>query len=139
MELTSLLEFPNIGSRQDKVCARLSPLSVLSVGRDPELLLRRERILREHSDLSIRSMNPEEAEKWARSASPRLWIFCGSIEISRLVYLACSVRRYSRHSRLVLESARPPGFEASLFDGIIRSGEGAEALLEAVSRFAVKA
>jgi hypothetical protein len=139
MDLSNLLDFPRIGSRFDQACGRSSPLSVISVGRDRELLRSRERIIREHSELSIRSMSPEEAEGWVRCDKPRLWIFCGSIEISRLVYLACSVRRYSRHSRLVLDSLRPAGFESSLFDGIVRSGREAEALLEAVSRFAVAA
>lgn len=139
MESGYVLEFPRLDSRQDKICRRSSPLPILSVGRDAELLLRRERAIRDRSDLSIRSMSPEEAESWSRSEKARLWIFCGSIEISRLVYLACSVRRYSRHSRLVLDSARLPGFERSLFDCIVRSDRETDALLEAVSRFALAA
>jgi hypothetical protein len=139
MELTNVLEFSRAGSGQDQVCARSAPLGIFSVGRDAELLLQRERIIRERSDLCIRSISPEEAETWARSAKPRLWIFCGTIEISRLVYLACSVRRYSRHSRLVLDSPRTTGFEATLFDCIVRPGQDRGALLEAVSRFALAA
>ncbi len=138
MDLANVLEFPRTGP-QDKVCARSSPLGIFSIGRDAELLRQREQTIREHSDLSVRSMNPEEAESWTRSEKPRLWIFCGSIEISRLVYLACSVRRYSRHSRLVLDSARAPGFEGSLFDCIVRSDQESGALLEVVSRFALAA
>lgn len=137
MHLSNVLEFPRASSHQDTVCARSSPLSIVSVGRNADLLRRREQTIRDHSDLSVRSMTPEEAESWARSDKARLWIFCGSIEIPRLVYLACSVRRYSRHSRLVLDSARRPGFEDTLFDCVVRSGDGSDALLEAVSRFAV--
>lgn len=137
MNLSNVLEFPHVTSHQDRICARSSPLSIFSVGRDLELLCRREQAIRQHSQLSIRSMSPEEAENWARSEKARLWIFCGSIEIARVVYLACSVRRYSRHSRLVLDSPRPSGFEGSLFDCIVRSGSGTEVLLEAVSRFAL--
>jgi hypothetical protein len=139
MDVSNVLELPRVDSRRDKICARSSPLRILSVGRDAELLLHRERAIREHSDLSVRSLSPEEAEKFARSEEPRLWIFCGSIEISRLVYLACSVRRYSRHSRLVLDSARPAGFESTLFDCILRSGQETDALLEAVSRLVLAA
>lgn len=139
MESGYVLEFPRAGSRQDTICARTSPLPILSVGRDAELLLSRERIIRHHSDLSIRSISPEEAESWARSEKARLWIFCGSIEVSRLVYLACSVRRYSRQSRLVLDCLRTPGFERSLFDCIVRSGREEDALLEAVSRLVLAA
>lgn len=139
MQLSNVLEFPGAGNHQDQVCARSSPLLILSVGRDAGLLHRREQVIREHSDLQIRSISPDEAEGWARCDKPRLWIFCGSVELSRLVYLACSVRRYSRQSRLVLDSTRTLGFESSLFDCIVRTGKGSEALLEAVSRFALGA
>lgn len=139
MEITKVLEISRAGSGQDQVCARSAPLGIFSVGRDAELLLQRERAIRERSDLCIRSISPEEAESWAHSAKPRLWIFCGSIEISQLVYLVCCVRRYSRHSRLVLDSPRTTGFEATLFDCVVPREKGTSALLEAVSRLALAA
>lgn len=124
---------PNVPARVGS-----APLSVLSVGRDPEILRRRERVIASQSDLSVRSLTPEEAERWARSPEARLWIFCSTIELPRLVHLACCVRRYSPASRLLLmEGARAPGFELSLFHRAIPPLEGPDFLVNAVSHLAV--
>ena len=139
MEKNNVLEFQRpAAARHRSEALRRVPLTIISVGRDPEVLRRRECILANHSDLSVRSVMPEEAEKWARTAEPHLWIFCSTIELPRLVHLACTIRRYSPSSRLLLmEGSRPTGFEVSLFHKAIPPLEGPDFLLNTVSHLAV--
>lgn len=116
------------------------PLSIFSVGRDQELLRQRERIIAARSDLRVRSLTPEEAEDPARGTTPHLWIFCNSIEVAKLVYLACSIRRYSPDSRLLrLKGALQNSFEDSLFHWVLPASEGIDSFLKAVSTLAVAA
>ena len=139
MQTANSLVFRCITAARDQARVRAFPLSILSVGRDRELLRQREEAIRSRSDLPVRSMTPEEAESLTRSPKGYVWIFCASIELSRMVYLACSVRRYSRESRLVLDGARKVGFERSLFHRIVRAEDPEETLLDAVSCLAVAA
>ena len=125
---------------KDKVPQRQNPLSVVSVGRDKALLRVREDIIISRSDLRVRSVDPEQAEMLARAAGSRLWIFCFTVELPKLVYLACSIRRYSSGSRLLMLSGlREPGFEESLFHRTIRPLDGPEGFLNAVSTLALEA
>lgn len=134
MQNKKVLEF----HKRDRMQVQAAPLTIVSVGRDPEVLRRRESVLSSQSDLSVRSVTPEDAERWARSSEPHLWIFCSTIELPRLVHLASTVRRYSPSSRLLLmEGARRPGFELQLFHRAIPPLEGPEFLLMAVSHLAV--
>lgn len=139
MERHRVLQFQSPAAVRDRsVRLRSAPLSIISVGRDPAILHRRECILANDSGLSVRSVMPEDAEKWARSTEPHLWIFCSTIELPRLVHLACAVRRHSPTSRLLLMAgSRPPGFEVSLFHKTIPPLEGPEFLLNTVSHLAV--
>lgn len=129
------IQLPNVVPFRDKIRIRQTPLSLFSVGRDKELLRLREDLIVSNSDLRVRSLTPEEAEAPARSSGARLWIFCSSIELPKLVYLACSIRRYSPASRLLLlKGSRPPGFEDSLFHNILSaSADTIESFLDAVS------
>ena len=123
---------------KDKVLRRQPPLSAISVGRDKEILRVREDFLSSRSDLRVRSADPEQAETAARAAASRLWIFCYTVELPKLVYLACSIRRYSVGSRLLLLSgSREPGFEQSLFHRTIRACDGLEGFLDAVNSLAL--
>jgi hypothetical protein len=109
------------------------------VGRDKALLQSREEIILSRSDLRIRTLTPEDAEAPARAADPRVWIFCSSIELPKVVYLACSVRRYSPASRLLLiKKADRPAFEDSLFHRATSAGEGIESFLDAISCLALE-
>jgi hypothetical protein len=109
------------------------------VGRDKALLQSREEIILSRSDLRIRTLTPEDAETPARAADPRVWIFCSSIELPKVVYLACSVRRYSPASRLLLiKKADRPAFEDSLFHRATSAGEGIESFLDAISCLALE-
>lgn len=137
MEQSKIGQFSSSPVSRDQVCSRRSPRAVFCVGHNQEALRQHEEAIRSRSDLAVRALNPEEAETWSRMAEPRVWIFCKGLELSRLVYLACSVRRYSRNSRLLLECEKAPGFEASLFDEVLRPAGATDALLEAVSHLAV--
>ena len=62
-----------------------------------------------------------------------MWVLCGSIEEETLVYLACTVRRYSAASRLFLaEWARPSGAERCLFHRVLELNAGEDALVAAI-------
>jgi hypothetical protein len=134
MQTKKVLEF----RQRDRSQTNATPLTIFSVGRDPEILRRREAVLSSQSHLSVRSLTPEDAEKWARSPEPHVWIFCSTIELPRLVHLASTVRRHSPSSRLLLmEGARQPGFELQLFHKAIPPLEGPDFLLSTVSTLAI--
>ncbi|MGC2635587.1 MAG: hypothetical protein WA294_00300 [Acidobacteriaceae bacterium] len=104
------------------------------------LLQSREEIILSRSDLRIRTLTPEDAETPARDTDPRVWIFCSSIELPKVVYLACSIRRYSPASRLLLiKKVERPAFEDSLFHRVIPAAEGIDSFLDAISSLAVEA
>lgn len=133
-----LVQSPRSTLIKDGPCARFSPLAVLSIGRNAEILSRRAALITSHSALEVRSLNPDEAEGWARSSKAFLWIFCSTVELPRLVYLTCSVRRYSPSSRLLLmQGKRAPGFESSLFHFILPASDDEEPFLDAVSRLSL--
>jgi hypothetical protein len=138
MDDENLVVMQSPAAARDRVQVRPSPLEIYSVGRDKDILRRRERMIAGRSQLSVRSLLPWEAEKFVRDPEARLWIFCSSIELGSLVHLACCVRRHSPGSRLVLmRGRRNAGFEASLFHEVVAALEGPDSLFEAVSRLAV--
>lgn len=124
----------------DRILSRSIPRPILLVGRDKALLQSRQEIILSRSDLRIRALTPEDAEAAARAADERVWIFCSSIELPKVVYLACSVRRYSPASRLLLiKRVDRPAFEDSLFHRVIPAAEGIESFLDALSSLALEA
>jgi hypothetical protein len=138
MEEKNVIAMQNEGAARDRMQVRARPLEVVLVGRNREILRRRERAIAGRSQLLVRSLTPEEAEKQVRDAEARLWIFCQSVELGTLIHLVCCVRRNSPESRLVLtRGRREPGFEASLFHRIVPALEGTELLIDAVSHLAV--
>lgn len=138
MEKENQIAIPGLTPARDRVGVRTFPLEIYLVGRDHEILRRRERLIAGRSQLSVRLLSPEEAEKVVRDAEGRLWIFCHTIDLGRLVHLACCVRRHSPASRLVLmRGRREAGFEASLFHRIVPALDGSESLIDTVSHLAV--
>ena len=106
----------------------------------PGRLWLREQTIIGRSDLRVRSVDAGQAESLARQTDPCLRIFCNTVEVPKLAYLACSVRRYSPRSRLMLlKGSRPAGFEDSLFHWVVRPSEGLEGFLDAISVLAVAA
>jgi hypothetical protein len=126
--------FRSARTGRDFAPARSALQSIISVGRDPELLRLREQAILRQSSLSIRSMTPDEAAEWSGRPEPRLWIFCHTVEQPRLVNLACKVLRFSPESRLILlEGPQRIGFESSLFHLVVRPSDGVDGILEAVN------
>ncbi len=81
------------------------------------------------------SLAPEQAEFPAHDGKPRVWVLCGSVEEASLVYLACTVRRYSPVSRLLLvEWLRPAGAERCLFHRVLERGTDEDALAAAIRK-----
>jgi hypothetical protein len=115
-------------------------LAIVSVGRDPEILRQRQDFIRSQANLAIHSITPEEADAQSHRNEPHLWVFCHTIELPRLVYLACRVLRFSPDSRLILlEGQHRVGFESSLFHSVIRPRDGAEVFLKAVAQLSAAA
>ncbi len=115
------------------------PTEIISVGSDRELLRLRERLLH-RVGRCILSMPPENAEIESHSAKTRLWLFCNTVDLDELLYLASNVRRYSPGSRLLLlEGVRPVRFEAPLFHRVLEATDGIDTLLAAVSELAFTA
>lgn len=132
----NVVAFPH----RDKILSRSIPRPILLVDRDKALLQSREEIILSRSDLRIRTLAPEDAEEAAHSAEERVWVFCSSIELPKVVYLACSVRRYSPASRLLLiKKVDRPAFEDSLFHRAVPASEGIESFLDAITGLALEA
>lgn len=133
MSFTKVLPFKTDSARNPGLEGLSKNAAVISVGRSAEILRLRQQALLCHG-WTVRSVTPEQAETEARSPEQRLWIFCNTVEIVQLVYLACSVRRYSPGSRLILiERSTQPGFELSLFHRALKMTEGDDVLVTAVS------
>jgi hypothetical protein len=116
---------------------RRERLPVISVGRDEELLELRKQVLAQ-AGIFVRSLSPEEAEATAESSQARLWIFCNSLDLPSLMYLATGVRRFSPESKmLLLWGPSSPRFKLSLFHRILYPFSGVDALLRTVDELSV--
>jgi hypothetical protein len=131
MSHVNVIEFPRAaGNAKDAE----RPRDVLFVGDEGEK--EQGRAIRSRTGLRVRSVEPGQAEAWARSAAKHVWVFCATMDYSRMVYLASSVRRYSPGSRLLLVKEQAGGFEKALFDEVLRTPGNAEAIASAVKRLA---
>jgi hypothetical protein len=134
MRSDKVLGFHSVRTRKDHAPVRQAPRSIVLVGRDQELLRLRQQAIRSQSSLEVHSLAPEEADSWSARTQPHLWVFCHTVELPRLVYLACRVLRFSPESRLILiEGRQRIGFESSLFHRILRPSDGPGGFLDAVS------
>lgn len=113
------------------------PLRVVSVGSEDGLLKLREQVIIAGTGLEVRSLLPEDAEELAHSSESMVWIFCSTVMLGPLVYLASAVRRYSPESRLVLlEGTQPLGYEVALFHRILDPIRDVELLIETIRELA---
>ncbi|HEX3661493.1 MAG TPA: hypothetical protein VHU89_08670 [Acidobacteriaceae bacterium] len=120
-----------MSARQSVIPSR-SPWPVILVGRD-RLLLKSRQTVMERRGIAVQPMSPEQAEFPAHDGKPRLWAMCGSVEEGALVFLACTIRRYSAGSRLFLvEWKRAAGAERCLFHRVLDRETTEETLAEAV-------
>lgn len=118
---------------------RKDALPIVSVGREPSLLHARKNTL-EAAGYTVLSVTPEQAEKLAHETQTRIWLFCGSVESSSLIYLACAIRRHSPESRLLLVECRAgSGIESSLFHRVVAPLENAALLTRVVQELTVAA
>ena len=112
-------------------------LPIISVGDDETLLALREKIIK-GKGYSVLSLTSVEAELIAHSSEPHLWVFCSTIDLGQLAYLACAVRRQSPRSLLLLlAGARPVGCEAALFQRVLSPIDGVDELLETIGELAI--
>lgn len=122
-----------MSARQPVIPRRMS-WPVVSVGRDRPLLMRRASALTT-AGITVQSFAPEQAEFPAHDGKPRIWVMCGSVEEATLVYLACTVRRYSPVSRLLLvEWIQPSAGERCLFHRVLDHEADQGALAQAIRR-----
>ena len=106
-------------AEREKSAYQRMTMPVLSIGRDRPLMLVRQRAM-DGAGIPVRSLTPEQAERYVRDGEPRIWVLCASIELVTLLFLACGIRRYSPVSRLVLlEHTAEPGIESSLFHRVL--------------------
>ena len=116
-----------MSARQSVIPSR-TPWPVISVGRDRPLLTIRQAAM-EKRGIRVHSLLPEQAEFPAHDGKMRLWVLCGSIDEAELVFLACTIRRYSPASRLFLvEWVRPSGAEKCLFHRVLNRDADEETL-----------
>lgn len=107
-------------------------LPVLLVGRDKALVATRMQAMRA-AGIAAHAVTPEQAQELALDGHARAWALCASTERSSLLYIACSVRRHSPLSRLLLlEGKSPAGLEVSLFDQVLRGDANAGELAAVV-------
>jgi hypothetical protein len=140
MRSDNLVSFRSVRTGTDRAPVRSAPRSIISIGRDPDLLRLRQEVIGSRSGLLIRSMSPDEADPWSARPEPHLWVFCHTVELQRLVYLACRVLRFSPESRMILlEGSQRIGYESSLFHLVVRPSDGVEGFLDAVTNLSVAA
>jgi len=137
-ERDKLLDWKTSSSDSDRALDAWRLLPVVSVGNDRKLLELRERVI-QLTGLRVQSLTPEEAGELAHSRESYIWVFCNTVELDPLTYLASTVRRYSPESRLVLiEGPRHVGSEAALFHRIIEPGRGVDLLLATLRVLAIE-
>jgi hypothetical protein len=140
MRSDNVIRFRSPWGGHDRAHVRSTPLPIICVGRDPGILRLRLNFIQLHSDLAVRSLTPEEADRWIHRPEPHVWVFCYTVELPRLVYLACRILRFSPESRLTLiEGAHRIGFESTLFHLVIRRADGTDAFLEGLIHLATAA
>ena len=110
------------------------PQMVVQIGRDPELLHLRARII-SSAGYTVSSMTPEEATAEIRKTrEARVWVFCHTLEFYELALLAVAVRNSRPEDKLLrligLNDTRPaPG----LFDEFFEPVNGVDDLLQVVA------
>ena len=137
MRSGKVIDIRSFVEKRDQTRVRSTPLAILSVGRNPAILELRQKVIGSRSDLHILSLTPEQAEALAQSSEPHVWVFCHTVELHKVVSLACRIRRFSPQSKLILlEKSHQAGFEASLFHRIIHPIDGVVPFLEALTHLA---
>ena len=107
------------------------PQRVVQIGRDPELLRLRARIITS-AGYTVHSMAPDEATAELRTArAAQIWVFCHTLEFYELALLAVAVRSNRPEDKLLrLTGFNDNGLAPGLFDELLEPVNGIDDLLQ---------
>jgi hypothetical protein len=113
------------------------PQRVVQIGRDPELLRLRARIIGS-AGYAVHSMAPDEATAELRTAcAAQIWVFCHTLEFYELALLAVAVRSNRPEDKLLrLTGLHDNGLAPGLFDELLEPVNGIDDLLQVVAYLA---
>jgi hypothetical protein len=126
-------------TEQNHPCSEIpqQSLTVILIGRDPELLNLRARVIAAAGYI-VYSVSPEQAKAELQKARrPKLWIFCQTLDFYELALLALAIRDSSLEHKLLRLSGlddirQTPG----LFHELLEPVTGVDDLLRAIGRHA---
>lgn len=115
---------------------RQPPIVVL-VGRDPELLRLRARVINA-AGYFVHFITPDQATVELRGVrSPQVWVFCQTLEFYEPAVLAAAIRRNSPQHKLVrLTGFHDIGQAIGLFDEVLEPVSGVDDLLRVIGDLA---
>jgi hypothetical protein len=110
------------------------PQMVVQIGRDPELLRLRARII-SSAGYTVYSMTPEEATAEIRKTrAAQVWVFCHTLEFYELALLAVAVRNSRPEDKLLrLIGLNDTRLAPGLFDEFFEPVNGVDDLLQVVA------
>jgi hypothetical protein len=130
-----VIPFSDPSDPHSQVAAR--PRRVVQIGRDPELLRLRARIIGS-AGYAVHSMAPDEATAELRTArAAQIWVFCHTLEFYELALLAVAVRSNRPEDKLLrLTGLNDNGLAPGLFDELLEPVNGIDDLLRVVAYLA---
>jgi hypothetical protein len=111
--------------------------TVALVGRDPELLRLRAKLI-SSAGYVVHFMTPDQARAEVGEArTSQVWVFCHTLEFYELVMLAVAIRSSSpEHKLLRLTGLDDAGQMLELFDELLEPVTGVDDLLQVVAQLA---
>jgi hypothetical protein len=113
------------------------PQTVLQVGRDQELLRLRAKII-SCAGYTVQSMTPDQVPpEIQETSSPRVWVFCHTLDFYELALLAVAIRNSHPADKLLrLTSLNDTQQAPGLFDELLEPIMGVDELLRVVAALA---
>jgi hypothetical protein len=113
------------------------PQMVVQIGRDPELLRLRAKLI-SSAGYTVHSMTPDEATAEAKKVSgPKVWVFCHTLEFYELALLAVAIRSSWPEDKLLrLTGLNDIAYAPWLFDQLLEPVKGVDDLLRVVADLA---
>jgi hypothetical protein len=132
MLLGRVIPFSEPGDPHSQAPGR--PQMVVQIGRDPELLRLRARII-SSAGYTVYSMTPEEATSEIRKTrAAQVWVFCHTLEFYELALLAVAVRNSRPEDKLLrLIGLNDTRLAPGLFDEFFEPVNGVDDLLQVVA------
>ena len=130
-----VIPFSEPSNPHSRVAGR--PQMVVQIGRDPELLHLRARII-SSAGYTVHSVSPDEATAEIRKArAGQVWVFCHTLEFYELALLAVAVRNNCPKDKLLrLNGLNDTGLVPGIFDELFEPVNGVEDLLQVVAALA---